>query len=332
MTALATLLGHAMMENEHGHEPSQVCNGNDADDQESGGPGGESDYVTHKMISQDDLEKVINCLAFLDNISPNLGAPSVRREHQASKGRVPQLTVPGEVNRATYKARLIFAENRRVERHRNQKSGRIKGSILGRRVPVQDVRLFERKTQPDKRDWETMIMLDRSYSTQGDVAVRIRQTAFAIAEVQDRIDVPFSIWTSSTEDIGMWDYGPRWDEIKSVKSHWDRAAQQRLGGAHPISGNLDGHTMQFCRKQLQQSRATDKLLLYFTDGEMPASNYEEELELLQQEIKLMRKLNIHVVGVGMGTDSPRAHGLDTVRVDGPADIGLVIDHLSKVLK
>lgn len=324
MHALAALIGHSMLECEDGHLPSQVAN----DDEVESDPWG--DRVSHKPM--DELTKVIACLAYLDNISPNLDAPRVELERDMPKSSAPALPVPGVVNKATTRARLIFAANKRVERQRNMKSGRIKGSMLGRRVPVQDVRLFERKQQPDKKDWETLIMLDRSFSTCGDVNRQIKSTAMGIGEVHARVGIPFSIWASSTADIGYDSYSPYWAEVKSVKSPWDKEAHKRLGGVRPVSGNLDGHTMQFCRKQLERSRATNKLLLYFTDGAMPASNYEEELELLQSEIKLMGKLGFAVVGVGMGTDSPRDHGLDTVEVNGPQDIGLVIDHLAKVLK
>lgn len=326
MRALAAIIGHNMLECEDGHLPSQVAN------EDEGGLDPYGDMVTHKPLDIDDLTKVIACLQYIDNISPNLSAPKVEREKDMPPGNIPTLPVPGVVNKATNRARLIFAANKRVERHRNQKSGRIKGSMLGRRVPVQDVRLFERRTQPDKKDWETLIVLDRSMSTYGEVNRNIKATAMGIAEVHHRVGIPFSIWCSSTADVGWSDYGPYWAEIKSVKAPWDKAAQKRLGGMRPVSGNLDGHTMQFCRKQLEQSRATNKLLLYFTDGEMPASNYEEELELLQSEIALMKRMNYTVVGVGMGTDSPREHGLDTVEVNGAQDIGLVIDHLAKVLR
>ena len=326
MRALAAIIGHNMLECEDGHLPTQVANEEDSQSDPF------ADMVSHKPPNLDDLTKVIACLQYLDNISPNLDAPRVEREKDAPSGTVPTLPVPGVVNKATVRARLIFAENKRAERHRNQKSGRIKGSMLGRRVPVQDVRLFERRNQPDKKDWETLIMLDRSFSTYGGVNRQIKQTAMGIAEVHHRIGVPFSIWCSSTADVGYSGYAPYWAEVKSVKAAWDKAAHKRLGGVKPVSGNLDGHTMQFCRKQLEQSRATNKLLLYFTDGAMPASNYEEELELLQAEIALMKRLGFTVVGVGMGTDSPREQGLDTVEVNGSEDIGLVIDHLAKVLR
>ena len=77
--------------------------------------------------------------------------------------------------------------------------------------------------------------------------------------------------------------------------------------------------------------ATDKIMLYFTDGNMPAANADEELGVLQAQIKHAKRDGITLLGVGMGTDSPVKHGLDTVRMDDDDDLKLVVDHLGKRL-
>ena len=90
--------------------------------------------------------------------------------------------------------------------------------------------------------------------------------------------------------------------------------------------------MEFGRKQMSKVDATDKIMLYYTDGKMPAANKDEELEVLQRQIKLCKRDQITLLGVGIRTDSPVRHGLDTVQVDGDDDLPRVVEHLGKRLQ
>ena len=78
-------------------------------------------------------------------------------------------------------------------------------------------------------------------------------------------------------------------------------------------------------------QATDKIILYCTDGKMPAENHDEELEILQREIKICKQKGYTLLGVGIRTDSPVRHGLDTVQVDEHSDVVKVVRHLEKRL-
>ena len=64
---------------------------------------------------------------------------------------------------------------------------------------------------------------------------------------------------------------------------------------------------------------------------MPAANYDEELEILTREINICRRKKYTLLGVGIRTDSPRKHGLDTVQVNDDADLKAVVMHLEKRL-
>jgi hypothetical protein len=68
-------------------------------------------------------------------------------------------------------------------------------------------------------------------------------------------------------------------------------------------------------------------MLYYTDGAMPLENFKEELDILQREIKLCEKLDIHIVGIGVQDDSPTKHGLDTILLNEISDIPKVVDGL-----
>lgn len=236
---------------------------------------------------------------------------------------------------ALMRMRIAFAENKAAKNQGNLKSGRINAKVLGRRAPTQDPRLFNKKTRPGKRDYHVVIGLDASGSTEGKRIYWIKEAALALAELCHRTGVSFEIWAHTGG------YGVAGDSLDNVKldmiqlklanEPWDWAAKYRLALYQPGGVNLDGHAMEFLRKQAEKSRASDRILMYFSDGDMPAWNYDEELFILQNEIVTCRQKGIILGGVGVQTDSPARHGLETVRVNGPADIVHVVAFLEKKL-
>jgi hypothetical protein len=119
--------------------------------------------------------------------------------------------------------------------------------------------------------------------------------------------------------------------VKEWDEPWTTEVKNRVGDLVGVGGNLDGHAMEYGRKQLSKVDATDKILLYYTDGKMPAANKDEELVVLQDQIKRCKRDRVTLLGVGIRTDSPVRHGLDTVQVDGDDDLKTVVDHLGKRL-
>ena len=91
------------------------------------------------------------------------------------------------------------------------------------------------------------------------------------------------------------------------------------------------YALEFMRKGIMYHTATEKIIMYYIDGKMPAANHNEELEVLVQQIKHCKRDNITLMGVGMQTDSPVRHGLDTVQVNSDEDLKSVVEHLGKRL-
>jgi nitric oxide reductase activation protein len=154
----------------------------------------------------------------------------------------------------------------------------------------------------------------------------------AQAELLNRVGVDFAVYahsgdyTCEHEALDMDIYN-----IKQPHEPWSDITLDRLATLAPMAYNLDGHTVEYYRKICERHKAQKKIIMYYTDGEMPASNYEEELEILQREIKTCRKLGITLMGLGIRTSSPNQHGLDTVQLDDVSEVGKGIDHLSKRL-
>lgn len=286
-----------------------------------------------------DMAKVVQAMWFLDRVPRNIAGIVVnkRNEGPAFNHHAPDTLekVPESIlSKAVLRARVAFGINHRAEHHRNQKSGRIASAALGKRAAIGDPRLFAKKVQPDKRNYAVVIGYDISMSTLGRRSRLINESVQALAEVCNRVGIDFSIYAHSTEEPNGWD----WSEnsmhvsittVKDWKDKWNKETKAVMSSIGPVSGNLDGHSMQFYRKQLDAVQATDKILIYFTDGAMPASNYDEELEVLQEEIEVCKKRGYTLLGVGIDTNSPEEHGLETVEVDGAGDIHKVVDKLQK---
>lgn len=247
------------------------------------------------------------------------------------------------IGRTLRNARVIFSENKRAKHQRGLKSGRVNPAVLGRRAPVEDARLFQKKTRPGKRDYEVLIGVDVSGSTRNNSRlIRIKRAVFAQAELLNRLGIKFSIYAHT----GGWDRNSPWSyaygsrnqnytvwllKVKGIGEEWGLKTKTRLANLNPLIENLDGHTIEFYRKQLQGSRATDKILLYYTDGAMPAANHDEELDILQRELGELDRRGIIKLAVGINTDSPSRHGFDTVQVDSDDDLAKVVDQLGRYL-
>lgn len=235
---------------------------------------------------------------------------------------------------ALLETRKIFAENEKANYQRHLKAGRINNRVLGKRAWANDPRLFQKKRMPGKRNYAVLIGVDISGSTLGINIALAKRAAMAQAELCNRLGVDFAVYAHTAQGSWTsWDHELNMDiyEIKSFDAPWSPKEREALAKIGSDSENLDGHTMEFYRKMIERRRATDKIILYYTDGKMPAANHDEELEVLQREIMYCKTHNISLLGVGIRTDSPRRHGLDTVQVDEDADLVKVIRHLEKQL-
>jgi hypothetical protein len=124
---------------------------------------------------------------------------------------------------------------------------------------------------------------------------------------------------------------------KNFAEPWDTTAKVALSSLQTSNANLDGITLRAYINMLLTQRATDRLLLYYTDGAMPAEDNDTQRRILISECrraKAMSKLpdrRLHLIGVGVGTDSPKEYGMDTIQVDqksGDEGIATVVEGLA----
>lgn len=265
------------------------------------------------------------------------------QHHQCTIADLPKVFAPPEslIGRVVLHSRRVFDDNLRAAHDRNRKSGRINTRVLGRRAPVNDPRLFQKKVVPAKRDYFVILGGDASFSTDRNMRnEKIKRTMHAQGDLFTRLGVPWAGYMHSAFPSSLVPFKPLGSgtqfynyilPFKGEHEAWNDAAKEKLASVLPISDNLDGHSFEYYRKVAMQHRATDRIVIYFTDGQMPAANKDEELVILTREIKEYKRQGIHLVCVGIQTDSPSKYGLPTVRVDSDEDIIKVIEFIGKIL-
>lgn len=222
-------------------------------------------------------------------------------------------------------ARRAFADNLRANQQRHRKSGRVDARTLGKRAWNDDERLFKKRTIPGKKDWAVLIGIDISGSTsRRGILEMTLLSAYAQAELCQRLGLKFAVYAHT----GNWT-SLIIQSIKDFDEPWTEQKVRDLGHLRSSHANLDGHTLEFYRKRLDGVQATNKVLMYYSDGAMPAENYDEELEILLREIKVCEQRDYILMAVGINSDDPAQYGMDTVRVDSPSDISKVVQHLGK---
>jgi hypothetical protein len=243
-----------------------------------------------------------------------------------------------DYNQALGLARIVFGNNAAVKRDPMQRSGQINQAHLCH-VPAGMKRPFKRTRFPNGRDYKICMTLDVSGSTQGTRNNMIRQVGLGTAKVLHQLPgVDFEIWghTATYADDGGWSYNDviyqgDMHQIKAFGQPWGTQQVAALQALHASMDNLDGHTLEFCRKRIETQRATDRIIFYLTDGEMPAANREDEIDVLVRELEYCKRNDIKVIGIGVNTDSPTKWGLDTIRVDDPSDLRHLFQEIGKRL-
>lgn len=236
----------------------------------------------------------------------------------------------GVMSQALQRLRILFTDNARGRVERNRRSGKVDGRVLAKRAPAGDDRLFKKNVEPGRRDYFVLIGLDVSGSTSAPIERGVcrldmmKAAAGAKAELLTRLGIPFAMYAHSGDMRAMEIF-----EVKGPKERWGVQQREALANLKPYSANLDGHTLEYYRKVMQRRSETDRMILYYTDGAMPAANFHEELQILQREIKICEQQGIHLIGVGCGTDSPKEHGLDTILLDDLDGVPNVITELRK---
>lgn len=244
----------------------------------------------------------------------------------------------GALNNAVVKARQVFGANRAIGLTKGLRSGFVDSGRLAQVAAGKD-NVFGRRVFPDERDYFAVIGLDISGSTADpDTFPIIRQLAGAMNNLFSRTGVKFATYAhtgyqheewgtsgSSLIDVDIF-------QIKSPTEPWGTMQKRALADLTWAAQNLDGHTLEFYRKVAEDQRQKVKLVFYLTDGAMPAENRAEEIVVLRKNVLLCRQAGIHLIGLGLGTDSPKEFGMDTIIFESAADLPRVMTEIGLRLR
>jgi hypothetical protein len=276
--------------------------------------------------------------------------------------------VPGVVGPVVSRLRKAFDANKAGGYEQNLTRGRVSRRGLARKLVNDDPRVYRKKNDVTDKSYHVVIMMDMSGSTRDNAKYRAEQwaryrsepfdpkdtfrypdgsdmlvfdamkhLASHLGDMFDRLNISFEIHGHSGYldyvyvsgmPMGSFDIAP----AKRADEGWTSETRRKLAGLQGGSANLDGHAMEFGRKQAEKVDVTDRIVIYMSDGEMPAANGPEEREILERECAYMRKTpGIHCLGIGIHCDSPKEFGLDTVIVNTAHDLKVVAERLEALL-
>lgn len=285
------------------------------------------DAVSAMLEHVDVLGEVSSTVDHINIYPPGQG-PLMYSDSVSAHSRSNDLALGGLVGRA----RRVFSDNRAVKRTTGQPRGRVEPTLLGKRAwNPEDNRVFGSRVRPTAPSYSVLIGMDDSYSTVGrGIAELIRNCADAMGQLCARTGVEFSIYAHTTSE-GGWNqaYDMEIYQLKTWSEQWTPKARARLGRLEPGNTNQDGSILRLYRRQLQSRPTTRKILLYFTDGEIPGTGGEAEAAIMRSEVQACRRAGITLLGVGIKTRSPEKFGIPTVSLDGSADISHVLEFLAK---
>ena len=281
---------------------------------------------------EDAIGEVLTQIAETGSPQKGVGSVNVRRAGQGDlrgRGRSKPLPVPESiVGDLVMRGRAVFAENQRVKYHRDRTRGRVAPTMLGRRGwNPDDKRLFAQRHVPDTRKYAVLVGVDNSGSTSGGLDKLLRQTSVAIAKMCHRIGVDVGIYahTSEYQDVEIY-------EMKALRSAWRPEIEKDMWGLGIGHSNADGTILRVYRRQLEATDATDKVLLFFTDGVIPGYGGAEQKQIMREEVQACKRAGITLVGVGVKTDSPRDFGIETVRLDSEKDLRGLLEYLAEKIR
>jgi len=301
-------------------------------DESSGKVHGVTELRFNDLEEWDGFRSMARMRARFENTS-RIEPPSIYQRELAEKTAA----------RVLPRIRKAFTANRAVKLTRGQKVGRIDASSIGRKLKTGRDDIFRKRELPTNRSYKVVIGLDISgsntsgargeYTTTMEVA---KAAAFAQAEVLAKAGISFEFNCHTGDYDGRVGYDGIQLVIVKVKDwdeKWTPAVKARAEAIHYAGANLDGHSFEYYRKSLEKRPEDVGLILYYTDGCMPAENGTEELAIMRREMTLVkRRPDLEMLTIGVGNTEPRdKYGLEMVEYNTLADLDKVVKALEQKL-
>jgi cobalamin biosynthesis protein CobT len=246
--------------------------------------------------------------------------------------------------------RLMAAQSLSV-RTAGHKSGRLHSASLYR-VMQGDPRVFQRKEEHRSKDTAVMLLVDQSGSMMGSRIVVAMQSAYALAQTLERVNIPSEIIGFTTGSMSSAARQQAYDEYKKHGVQFDRDSHTvvmpiyktfnerlsptvkkriafQLNVQAGMNTNTDGESLEYAAMRLIPRREKRKVMLVLSDGQPVGSGSGAHLKAT---VTGLTKTGIETVGIGIQSDAvkhfyPRYLTLNNV-TDLPA---IVMGELKRIL-
>lgn len=262
--------------------------------------------------------------------------------------------------------RRMFAQRDRVQVTGGRRSGQLQASALYR-LRVGDDRVFQRKEVHEAHDTATTLLIDNSGSMSGEKIRIACESAFALSQTLDRLNLSHEILGFSTAEIPSELLSLISDEQRRIGRQFSRyeplltyiykgfdekfnlTVKRKIiaaGGNNDDSyrsggfasqvrlwNNVDGESLLVAANRLIKRREKRKILIVLSDGNPCAAGIRPHLEKhLHAAIAIAEKMGIEVVGVGIDDDAVRSYYHKSVVIGDTAELpAAVMGEFSKFL-
>lgn len=226
-----------------------------------------------------------------------------------------------------------------------RRSGRLNPANLAR-LAVNDDRIFRRRRETKTKDVAVTLLVDCSGSMAGGRIALATASAWAVAEVLDRINIPCEVLgfttshdTGAMEDQWRSDPNPHiYSRIyplyvpifKDFSEKFGPEQKLRLAKYYACVGhmsqNVDGECLQIAADRLARRQEPGKVIIVLSDGQ-PNAGYYGNASLddhLRWTAEGLERVGIHCVGIGIQTDAPSHYYQHHVRVDELDQLGAAV--------
>lgn len=215
------------------------------------------------------------------------------------------------------KFRNLFISERAPRWQENLDTGKINSRKLYR-LKTGSVSVFHRKTEKVYEDSAVSLVLDLSASMNGEKIEMARAVIMAMADMLDRLRVPFEVIGFNSGGNGGGNIRVRPANIYEIKRFEDsyRRVFQNFG-CPPTSGTNEWPAIKRAAYHLAERRETKKVMFILTDGctEYGTDKVESDTRYtIKMFINRLKKAGMKVVGLGILDDSAEYYCPDFVSV------------------
>lgn len=264
-----------------------------------------------------------------------------------------------DVGAASKQFEKAFMAQNRTFYEPGKRSGRINPSSLFK-LKTGDTRVFRKKVEVRAKNSAVSLVIDQSGSMSGGKIANAAIAAFALAEILERIKVPFEIVGFTTGNFPRHFYDKLQDlrdafekqtgrphfsredvvtmyEYKGFEERFEYAQKTRLAAAYAncvrMGANIDGESIMYAAHRLAQQDVERRCMIVLSDGQPAGGGDMRELHThLIKSVKDIENSGIDVVGLGIASDAVQKYYSRNIVFHNPNEIAeRVLGELSRML-